>query len=123
MLEAARVLTAKGHRTKATLKFIAFGAEETGLDGSYEYVDANEEEVTTKGLGMVNLDMIGVGDTLQIGNIDYGDPARAETNLRTIHNRRQPPWGCPGSRSRPAEQRSHLLRASRCAGCISDSGP
>ena len=70
MLEAARVLTAKGHRTKATLKFIAFGAEETGLDGSYEYVVANEAEVTAKGLGMVNLDMIGVGDTLSIGTLD-----------------------------------------------------
>jgi aminopeptidase Y len=74
MLEAARVLATNGLRTKATLKFIAFGAEETGLNGSYEYVVANEAEVTAKGLGMVNLDMIAVGDTLQIGNIDYGDP-------------------------------------------------
>jgi Zn-dependent M28 family amino/carboxypeptidase len=68
-LEAARVLSTKGHRTKATLKFIAFGAEEIGLDGSYWYVVENEEEVTTMGIGMVNLDMIGVGDTLQIGNV------------------------------------------------------
>ena len=69
-LEAARVLSTKGHRTKATLKFIAFGAEEIGLDGSYWYVVENYDEVTTMGLGMVNLDMIGVGDTLQIGNMD-----------------------------------------------------
>jgi Zn-dependent M28 family amino/carboxypeptidase len=68
-LEAARVLSTTGHRTKATLKFIAFGAEETGLNGSYEYVAANEEEVATKGLGMINLDMIGVGDTLSIGTL------------------------------------------------------
>ena len=72
MLEAARVLTTKGHRTKATLKFIAFGAEETGLDGSYNYVVENYDEVSTKGIGMINLDMIAVGDVLQIGNIDYG---------------------------------------------------
>lgn len=72
MLEAARVLSTKGHRTKATLKFIAFGSEETGLDGSYNYVDANYDEVTTMGLGMINLDMIGVGDTLLIGNIGWG---------------------------------------------------
>lgn len=71
MLEAARVLATKGHRTKATLKFIAFGSEETGLDGSYNYVDANFDEVSTKGIGMINLDMIAVGDTLQIGNIGY----------------------------------------------------
>ncbi len=69
LVEAARVLTLEGHRTKATLKFIAFGAEETGLNGSYEYVNANFGEVSTKGLGMINLDMIAVGDILQIGNI------------------------------------------------------
>ena len=63
------MLSTKGHRTKATLKFIAFGAEEIGLDGSYWYVVENEEEVTNTGIGMVNLDMIGVGDTLQIGNV------------------------------------------------------
>ncbi|MGW8178317.1 MAG: M20/M25/M40 family metallo-hydrolase, partial [bacterium] len=71
-LEAARVLSTKGHRTKATLKFIAFGAEEIGLDGSYWYVVENYDEVTSIGLGMINLDMIGVGDTLQIGNMDVG---------------------------------------------------
>lgn len=70
-LEAARVLATKGHRTKATLKFIAFGAEEIGLDGSYWYVVENYGEVTTLGLGMINLDMVGVGDVLQIGNIGY----------------------------------------------------
>ena len=71
-VEAARVLSTKGHRTKATLKFIAFGAEEIGLDGSYWYVVETYDEVTSMGLGMVNLDMIGVGDTLQIGNMDVG---------------------------------------------------
>ncbi|MCP4020615.1 MAG: M20/M25/M40 family metallo-hydrolase, partial [Desulfobacteraceae bacterium] len=74
MLEAARVLAKKGHRTKATLKFIAFGAEEIGLDGSYNYVIENEEEITNNGLGMINLDMIGVGDTLLIGCIGYAAP-------------------------------------------------
>jgi Zn-dependent M28 family amino/carboxypeptidase len=73
MLEAARVLGTKGHRTKATLKFIAFGAEEIGLDGSWNYVLVNEEEVTTMGLGMINLDMIAVGDTLLLGNIGWAD--------------------------------------------------
>ena len=68
-LETARVLATMGHRTKATLKFIAFGAEEIGLDGSYWYVVENYDEVTTMGIGMINLDMVGVGDTLQIGNV------------------------------------------------------
>ena len=71
VLEAARVLTTKGHRTKATMKFIAFGSEEIGLDGSYWYVSDNYDEITTMGLGMINLDMIAVGDLLTIGNIGY----------------------------------------------------
>jgi aminopeptidase YwaD len=71
VLEAARVLS-RGHAAKATMKFIAFGAEETGLDGSYWYVVENEDEVTNQGIGMINLDMIGVGDTLLIGNIGLG---------------------------------------------------
>ena len=82
MLEAARVLATNGHRTKATLKFIAFGAEETGLNGSFEYVNANFDEVSTKGLGMINLDMIGVGTILQIGNIDYGVPGTGGNQLK-----------------------------------------
>jgi Zn-dependent M28 family amino/carboxypeptidase len=69
VLEAARVLATKGHRTKATMKFLAFGSEEIGLDGSYWYVDENYDEVTTLGLGMINLDMIAVGDILLIGNV------------------------------------------------------
>ena len=74
-LEAARVLATKGHRTKATIKFIAFGSEETGLNGSYAYVAANLAEVSSMGLGMVNLDMIGVGNTLSIGTLAGANPA------------------------------------------------
>jgi aminopeptidase Y len=82
VLEAARVLSQKGHRTKATLKFIAFGAEETGLDGSLYYVSEKLDEVSTMGLGMINLDMIAVGDILQIGNIGYGLPGTGGNQLR-----------------------------------------
>jgi Zn-dependent M28 family amino/carboxypeptidase len=94
-LEAARVLSTKGHRTKATLKFIAFGAEEIGLDGSYWYVDENYDEVTTMGLGMVNLDMIGVGDTLQIGNIDYGFPGTGGNQLKDYAQQKATAMGMP----------------------------
>ncbi len=69
MLEAARVLSSTEYQTGVTLKFIAFGAEETGLDGSEYYVVEKEDEVMNRGLGMINLDMIAVGDTLLIGNI------------------------------------------------------
>ena len=69
MLEGARVLSSEECRTEATLKFIAFGAEETGLDGSEHYVVEKEDEVMKRGFGMINLDMIAVDDTLLIGNI------------------------------------------------------
>ncbi len=70
LLEAARLLSTNKYRTEATLKFLAFGSEETtGLDGSYNYIEENHEEVSTKGIGMINLDMIGVGGTRLIGNI------------------------------------------------------
>jgi len=95
MLEAARVLSTKGHRTKATLKFIAFGAEEIGLDGSYWYVVENYDEVTTLGLGMVNLDMIAVGDTLQIGNIDYGDPGTGGNQFKEYTQQKATAMGMP----------------------------
>jgi aminopeptidase YwaD len=95
VLEAARVLSTKGHRTKATLKFIAFGSEETGLDGSFNYVLENLEEVSTMGLGMVNLDMIAVGDTLQIGNIDYGLPGTGGNQLRDYAQEKATAMGMP----------------------------
>jgi len=77
VLEAARVLATKGHATKATIKFIAFGAEETGMDGSAAYVFGNQDEVTTQGWGMVNLDMVGVGETLLLGNIGWAEDTLA----------------------------------------------
>lgn len=69
VLEAARLFGTKNHRTKATMKFLAFGSEEIGLFGSYWYVSENYDEVTSMGLGMINLDMIAVGEILNIGNM------------------------------------------------------
>jgi len=68
MLEAARLLATRGLKTAATKKFIAFGSKEIGLDGSYWYVEDNFNEVTDMCIGMINLDMIAVGDTLLLGN-------------------------------------------------------
>ena len=89
VLETARVLATRGHKTKATLKFIAFGAEEIGLNGSEYYVTTNEAELVEKGLGMINLDMVGVGDTLLIGCIgtaalDLTDYAQAKATTMGI---------------------------------------
>ena len=58
---------------------------------SYE----NFDEVTTMGLGMVNLDMIGVGDTLQIGNIDYGFPDTGGNQLKDYAQQKATAMGMP----------------------------
>ncbi|MGE5498482.1 MAG: M20/M25/M40 family metallo-hydrolase [Syntrophothermus sp.] len=56
-LEIARVLKKKNYFPECTILFAAFGAEETGLDGSFEYV----QQCQKKGLNiklMINADMI-----------------------------------------------------------------
>ncbi len=57
MLEIARVMRVKGFKPQSTIKFIAFGAEELGLYGSYaqaEKAKDNDEAVSM----MLNNDMI-----------------------------------------------------------------
>jgi aminopeptidase YwaD len=68
MVEAARVLTT-GHRMKASIKFVAFGGGETGASGSVAYALAHREELMTAALGDINLDMLGVGKYLLLGNL------------------------------------------------------
>jgi aminopeptidase YwaD len=65
-LEAARVLALQGPRN-ATLRFIAFGGEENGLYGSRHYVESLSREERSRIQAMINLDMVGVGDTWMIG--------------------------------------------------------
>lgn len=62
MLEAARLLAATP--TARTIHFVAFGAEELGLFGSRFYVEHPPGTV----VGMVNMDMVGRGNGLMIGN-------------------------------------------------------
>jgi len=47
------------------------------------------------GLGMVNLDMIGVGDTLQIGNIDYGITGTGGNQLKDYAQQKATAMGMP----------------------------
>jgi Zn-dependent M28 family amino/carboxypeptidase len=51
-----------------TVKFLAFGAEEGGLFGSRAYVSAHADELD-EAVGMINLDMVGVGDYMSLGTI------------------------------------------------------
>jgi len=68
ILEAARVLRAE--RTPAGLEFVAFDAEELGLYGSQAYV---RSERIRGVVGMVNLDMVGVGERFLVGNTGPDD--------------------------------------------------
>ncbi|UCF93362.1 MAG: M20/M25/M40 family metallo-hydrolase [Desulfobacterales bacterium] len=60
MLEVAEVLT--NYKTKGTVKFIAFGAEEMGFRGSRYYADQMSEEDIANTVTMIDLDSVGVGD-------------------------------------------------------------
>ncbi len=64
LLETARVLAADGDREGVCL--VAFAAEEEGLLGSRHFVDSLNPEEHQALRGMVNLDMVGVGDEWQL---------------------------------------------------------
>ncbi len=71
MLELARVLSQ--HEYDANIKFIAFGAEEVGLVGAYDFVENLDKNERKKIAAMINMDMVGVGDKVGIWTI--GDKA------------------------------------------------
>ncbi|QHS22031.1 M20/M25/M40 family metallo-hydrolase [Virgibacillus sp. MSP4-1] len=60
LLELARVFA--NTPTDTTIKFVAFGAEENGLLGSQEYVEAMSEEEISNTVAMFQLDMVGSAD-------------------------------------------------------------
>jgi alkaline phosphatase isozyme conversion protein len=55
--------------TPYTIRFIAFGAEEVGLDGSHYYVDQMDDTARRNTIGMINLDSLVAGDIPYV----YGD--------------------------------------------------
>ncbi|MBM3451049.1 MAG: M20/M25/M40 family metallo-hydrolase [Armatimonadetes bacterium] len=63
MLEAAHQL--RGIVPELTVEFLAFGAEELGLLGSEHYVRSERAGTIA---GMINADMVGVGDRFLLGN-------------------------------------------------------
>lgn len=68
LMEAARLFSdaAKaGHRPARTMLFCAWGAEEYGIIGSTEWVEANAEELELNGVSYINLDMASMG-------VDFG---------------------------------------------------
>jgi N-acetylated-alpha-linked acidic dipeptidase len=65
LMEAARCLSdaAKaGHPPARSVVFAAWGAEEFGIIGSTEWVEANREDLTRNAAAYLNLDMASMGD-------------------------------------------------------------
>jgi alkaline phosphatase isozyme conversion protein len=67
MLEVARLLTSQ--TTPYTIRFIAFGAAESGLLGSYFYLNQMSQEEFENVIGMVDLDGLIAGNVAYV----YGD--------------------------------------------------
>ena len=59
--------------TPYTIRFILFGAEEVGLEGSKFYVSQMTDEQKQNTIGMINLDSVAAGDIAYI----YGDQGQA----------------------------------------------
>jgi Iap family predicted aminopeptidase len=59
------------------IRLAAFGAEELGLFGSKHYVATMSEDERQRVIGMINLDMVGVGTQLRIG----GSPTLAAQGI------------------------------------------
>ncbi|WP_082233137.1 M20/M25/M40 family metallo-hydrolase [Halobacillus massiliensis] len=64
LLEIAEVL--KKIKTPYSIVYIAFGAEEAGLQGSNYYADQMTEEEIENTIGMINLDSLAAGDQMYV---------------------------------------------------------
>lgn len=64
LLETAEVL--KNIKTPYSIVFVAFGAEEVGLQGSKYYANTMTEEEIANTVGMINLDSLAVGDQMYV---------------------------------------------------------
>jgi len=84
VLELARVMA--NRETPYTLKFIGFDAEEIGLVGSNYYVSQLPETERRAIVGMINLDMVGVGTESRVGGspsmVRLAQAAGAASGLR-----------------------------------------
>lgn len=79
MLEFAKIL--KSYQIDKEIRFIACGAEEVGLFGSYAYVDQLSEEELERSVANFNMDMIAT--SAEQCDILYVDTVDGEPNLVT----------------------------------------
>jgi alkaline phosphatase isozyme conversion protein len=94
MLEVAERIA--HYKQEYDLVFVAFGAEEVGLLGSFHYVDNMSEPDIARTIAMINLDSLSVGDKLYIhAGFNEKTWARDEM-LRLIRLRKLPIEMQPG---------------------------
>ena len=95
LLEIARVWQAEGFRPERSVLFAAWDGEEQGLLGSQHYTELPTQSIT-RTVSMLNLDMVGAGETLQIdgeGSVAAQLAMGAETygvtytSTSTVHGR------------------------------------
>ena len=93
MLEVANQI--KNESTPFTIRFIAFGAEETGLLGSYAYVNKMSQTDFENTIAMINLDSLIAGDITYVYSAEPQAALRDWTlewafgnslDLQTIHD-------------------------------------
>lgn len=77
MLEVARVVMARGEKKRIT--FLAAGAEEYGMCGALRYVQRHAEAYDRNRTYVINLDGLGVGNTVSVVT-RYGIPPVHTTN-------------------------------------------
>lgn len=67
VMESARIFAqqaAAGNRPDRSIVFAAWGAEELGIVGSSEWVEANRDDLATNAVAYINLDMAAMGPNL-----------------------------------------------------------
>jgi len=94
MLEAADLV--KNVPTPYTIRFIAFGAEEAGLVGSYAYLNQMSQAEFENTIAMINLDSLAAGDIAYVYSDEDQQAALRDwtlewafgngLDLQTIHN-------------------------------------
>ncbi len=83
MMEIAKILTSEKIDLPYDIQFIAFGSEEAGLLGSSAYVYGMDNEEAKRTLALINLDMVGVGDMLNLCT------ARGQSTMPLLKQARQ----------------------------------
>ncbi|MFO7612103.1 MAG: M28 family metallopeptidase [Clostridia bacterium] len=76
IIEMARALSDQRIPLPYDVMFIAFGAEEIGLVGSTTFVNRMRIDEKDSVLAMLNLDMVGVGNSFELYTVDEGSSIR-----------------------------------------------